>query len=149
MATSTLVRASQADSASVSVSGFITISIAGTLYTLTGNVGTSIVVAYHQPFADAANIGTIYSIVTDVGKALGSTTMEKDVNDTLALLQPVPVLKPIVDKLINANIRITDLEINTNTNTYQFGFGLDFTNDPVAIGSIALDSFGLVITAQG
>ena len=149
MATSTLVRASQADSASVSVSGFITISIAGTLYTLTGNVGTSIVVAYHQPFADAANIGTIYSIVTDVGKALGSTTMEKDVTDTLALLQPVPVLKPIVDKLINANIRITDLEINTNTNTYQFGFGLDFTNDPVAIGSIALDSFGLVITAQG
>jgi len=149
MATSTLVRASQADSASVSVSGFITISIAGTLYTLTGNVGTSIVVAYHQPFADAANIGTIYSIVTDVGKALGSTTMEKDVNDTLALLQPVPVLKPIVDKLINANIRITDLEINTNTNTYQFGFGLDFTNDPVAIGSIALDSFGLVVTAQG
>ena len=149
MATSTLVRASQADSASVSVSGFITISIAGTLYTLTGTVGSSIVVAYHQPFADAANVGTIVSIVTDVGKALGSTTMERDVNDTLDMIRPVPVLGPIVDKLTNANIRITDLEINTATSTYQFGFGLDFTNDPVAIGSIALDSFGLVVTAQG
>jgi len=65
------------------------------------------------------------------------------------MIRPVPVLGPIVDKLTNANIRITDLEINTATSTYQFGFGLDFTNDPVAIGSIALDSFGLVVTAQG
>lgn len=149
MAKGTLVATSQLDGVSVSVAGFITVNIGGTLYTLTGTVGSSIVVAYHRPFAEAANVGTIASIVTDVGTALGSDSMAADVTDALETIKTVPVLGPVAVKIATANIRITDLEINTATSTYQFGFGLDFTNDPVKIGNISLDSFGLVVTAQG
>jgi hypothetical protein len=135
----------------VSVAGFITVDIGGTKYTLEGTVGSSIVVAYHRPFADAANVGTIASIIGDVGTALGSTNLAANVNNALDELKPVPLLGPVVNAIATANIRITDLAINTATKTYQFGFGLDFTQEvpPIQVGSIALDSFGLVVTAQG
>jgi hypothetical protein len=149
MAKSTLIEASSSIDTKVTVGGFITVEIGNTLFTLRGTVGDHIIVAYHAPFAEAADLGNIRSMIIEVGTALGSKNMAKEVDDALVKIEGVPLLGPITVKIAEANIRITDLEINTATKTYQFGFGLDFTKEPVELPPLKLNSFGLVITAQG
>jgi hypothetical protein len=145
MTTTTLVQAGTGST--IQVAGFITVDISGTPYTLSGTVGSAIVVDYHRSFADAANVGTIQSIITSVATALGSTSLGAEVSAALDSVKGVPFLGPVVAVLTTSNVRITDLAINTATRTYQFGFGLDLTGQDIKLGSITLDSFGLVVTS--
>jgi len=146
MTTTTLVQAGT-NTSTVQVAGFITVDISGTPYTLSGTVGDAIIVDYHRSFAEGANLGSIVDIAGSVGHALGYDDLGKVATDAATALTNVPFLKPLSAALLTANVRITDLAINTATSTYQFGFGLDLTGQGLAIASVALDSFGIVVTS--
>ena len=142
----------------VEVDGSITLKIANQPFTLAGKLSkitvnnvakSAIVVAYHREFADAASLGSVTSIAAEVAGAFGVSGVKDQVDTAIGDLQAIPMFGDFVDKIANANIRITDLGINTVTNVYQFGFGLDFTENPLTIGGdqgLVLEAVGLRVT---
>jgi len=142
------VGAATGTGSTLTVAGTVVLTIAGQQYTLTGTVGSAIIVEYHKPFDQAISIGSITSIAGEVGTALGVPQIGTQATSAVNSLSGVPVLGSVVAAIANANIRITDLAINTQTKTYQFGFAFDFTagGSPPTLAGITLDAFGLLVS---
>lgn len=139
------------DPSSITVAGFITMEISGQTYTLDGTVGSTVVVAYHKPFAESVSLGPITAIVGNVAAAFGQPDFGKTITDEVTALSTAapPILSSVIAVLNTAPVRITDLAVNTATKQYQFGFALDFTLSDISVAGIKLDAFGLVISYQG
>jgi hypothetical protein len=134
------------------VEGFVTLDISGTPYTLSGKFSkpTGIVFAYHKPFEEALRIGSIDTIITEVGtKLVGADDAAgfKDKWDSAKeVMAATPLVGEISDKIIAAQICITDLGINTKIGEYQFGFAFDLRDDPLGLGPIEIQAFGVKLT---
>ena len=131
------------------VEGSVTVSIAGHTYTLTGTLGSSVIVEYHAAFEDAISLGSIDQIATKIGEDLHVPGLGADITtarDQLNQLQ-LPVVGDLVKALTSASIRITDLEINTQTKAYGIGIALDFTQLPP--GTNPPELFGITLLSLG
>ena len=133
------------------VEASLTISIAGHPYTLTGIVGTQIVVYYHASPDTGIVLGNIVEMAEHVGEALGLSSIGKAALDLANAVNnsTIPVFSQIATVVLTAPIVITDLVINTETKIYQFGFALDFTGLSIGINhpvQLSLLYFSLKVT---
>ncbi|MEO1084112.1 MAG: hypothetical protein AAFY88_07710 [Acidobacteriota bacterium] len=143
---STTLAAPEAAAGNVTVDGSLVININGRDYTLSGTVGTHLIVKYASEFPDGANIGTILDIVGSVATALGAPGLKEDVESAITSLNDVPILGSVVKALTTSPVQITYLEINTATNTYGFGFAVDFRGQGIKVGEVELSAFGLKVS---
>jgi hypothetical protein len=137
--------------ATTTYEGSVTFTIAGQQYTLTGTLGNDFIMSYHASFADSISLGTVAQMADQIGTAIGVPGLGDEIKNVQAGLQTIPVLGPLVNLILNASIRITDLEINTQAKRYQVGLALDFTTEPVAqrqLFGITLESLGFKATYQ-
>lgn len=133
---------------STTVEGSITLTIGPKTYTLTGTLGDHLIVEYHATFEDSISLGSVDTIATEIGTAMGFPGFGAEIQSVHSSLAQVPVLGSIASVLTTASVRITDLEINTQTNTYGVGLALDFTTSspaPKLLG-IELLSLGFKVT---
>jgi hypothetical protein len=133
---------------STTVQGSITLTIGPKTYTLTGTLGDHLIVEYHATFEDSISLGSVDTIATEIGTAMGFPGFGAEIQSVHSSLAQVPVLGSIANVLTTASVRITDLEINTQTNTYGVGLALDFTTSsptPKLLG-IELLSLGFKVT---
>jgi hypothetical protein len=128
----------------------VSVMIAGHPFTLDGSLDVKgIVVEYHAPFDKAVNLGTITSVATEIGNALGFSDLATDLTTTQQSIfgggGPLASLALAIEQI---QIRITDLVINQATSTYGIGLALDFTglNPPPTLFNITLLSVGFKVT---
>jgi hypothetical protein len=137
-----------ASGSTTTVDGSITVSIAGQTYTLTGTLGSDLIVEYHKDFDEAISLGEVSAIAPSIATALNFPDLATEITDALNSLNTLPVLGQAISVVLSASARITDLEINTQTKTYGVGLALDFTTSspqPTLLG-ITLVSLGFKVT---
>ncbi len=137
-----------AAASTTTVEGSITLTIADHIYTLSGTLGTDLIVEYHATFDDAISLGTVGAIAPSIATAFNFPDLATEITNTLNQVGQLPVVGPIASVLLTATTRITDLEINTQTKTYGVGIALDFTHStptPELFG-ITLLSLGFKVT---
>ena len=128
------------------VRGFIILDVAGEQFTLTGTIGTNIVVSYHREFRDAPALGSIKKAAAALAGAIGGgVSFDDKIEEFAKTLEKIPVLGDIFEAFLTATVRITDLEINTVTKTYEIGIALDFSDAPISVGQVTMQAFGLNI----
>jgi hypothetical protein len=136
-----------APTATTTIEGMVTLTIASHKFTLAGTLAKSaVIVEYHADFADSITLGTIKEITIELGQIFGLDNLQADIDAALDQIRSLPNAVNLANQLLNASVRITDLVINTATNTYGFGMALDFTADPPTLFDIKLDSIGFKVT---
>jgi hypothetical protein len=138
-----------ATGSTTTVDGFITVKIAGQSYTLTGSLGSDLIIEYHKDFADSISLGPVGDIAPQIATAFNFPDLAGDITTALNSLSTLPVAGQGIKVVLSASARITDLEINTQTKTYGVGLALDFTTStpqPSLLG-ITLMSLGFKVTS--
>jgi hypothetical protein len=127
------------------IDGSITVSIAGQNYTLTGTLGSDLIIEYHEDFDQAISLGPVADIAPKIAAAFNFPDLASEITDGLDSLKS---LGSAISAVLTASAKITDLEINTQTSTYGVGLALDFTTSspqPMLFG-ITLISLGFKVT---
>ena len=144
-----LMAAEGAPEAHLVTEGFIRITINEQPYELRGTVGDHLKVAWHKPFEEAIDMGTIPEMVGAVAGAIGvadGASFTAELNAKLDALEKIGGLKPVAHTLKTASVRITDLGIDTQVGKYEFGFGVDLSASGIAYKGVSMDAFGLLFT---
>jgi hypothetical protein len=118
-------------------------------FELRGTVGDHLKVAWHKPFDEAIDLGTIPEMVGAVAGAIGvadGASFKAELDAKLDALENIGGLKPVAHLLKTATVRITDLGIDTQVGKYEFGFGIDLSASSIAYKGVSLDAFGLLFT---
>ncbi len=126
----------------------------GQQYTLAGTYNTgsdagkggSFILAYHATFEDAITLGPIGDIAPSIATALQFPELAKVLTDAgNAIKNSYAGFAAILD----ASLKITDIEINTLSSTYQIGVALDFTTipDKIEFAGITLQSLSFKVTS--
>lgn len=137
------------EEATLVTEGFIHVTINEQHYELRGTVGAHLKVAWHKPFEEAIELGTIPEMVGAVAGAIGvadAASFKAELEAKLDALEKIGGLKPVAHLLKTATVRITDLGIDTQIGKYEFGFGVDLSKAGVAYKGVSLDAFGLLFT---
>lgn len=133
-----------ASGSTTTIDGSITVSIAGQTYTLTGTLGSDLIVEYHKDFDEAISLGQVDTIAPAIATAFNFPDLASEITNAQNSLSALPG----ISTFLTASARITDLEINTQTKTYGVGLALDFTTStpqPTLLG-ITLVSLGFKVT---
>ena len=149
MGAAPLLGAEGAPESTLVTEGFIGVTINEQYYELRGTVGDHLKVAWHKPFAEAIDLGTIPDMVGAVAGAIGVTngaSFKAELEAKLDALEKIGGLKPVAHTLKTASVRITDLGIDTQAGRYEFGFGVDLSAAGVAYKGVSMDAFGLLFT---
>jgi hypothetical protein len=130
------------------IDGSITVDIAGQQYTLTGTLGSALIIEYHKDFDEAISLGPVGDIAPQIANAFNFPDLATDITQTLKDLGTLPGIGPAISAFLTASARITDLEINTQTKTYGVGLALDFTTSSPqpSVFDITLISLGFKVT---
>lgn len=129
--------------------GFIRITINEQPYELRGTVGDHLKVAWHKPFEEAIDLGTLPEMVGGVAGAIGvadGASFKAGLDEKLNALEKIGGLQPVAHALKTATVRITDLGIDTQAEKYEFGFGVDLSASGIAYKGVSMDAFGLLFT---
>lgn len=128
--------------------GAVYLSFNGESIALSTNDLKSINFAYHaESFREAIAMGTPAQAVEAIlVKFANAPTTWETIKGKLDEFGQLPVIGPVVTKLMAADVVITDFVINQPDGVYQFGIGLRFTNEPPSIGPITLDGFAVKVT---
>jgi hypothetical protein len=138
-----------ADSATLVTQGYIRVTIGDDHFELRGTVGDHLKVAWHKPFEEAVDLGTIPEMVGAVAGAIGvadAAHFTDELNKKLDALESIGGLKPVAHLLKTATVKVTDLAIDTQIGKYEFGFGVDLSASDVSYKGVSLDAFGLLFT---
>lgn len=134
------------DTTTVTVDGYIVITINGQDFVLDGTVGTDIIVEYHKSFDEAFPVGTIGQIITMVADALGLGSSDFGTKFQAAV-NSIPITG-VANALNQMVVKVTDIGINTSTKVYQFGICADLSavTPPLQLNSLMFKGFGVKFT---
>ncbi len=131
--------------------GFIAVTIGGKQFIAEGELSTQINVKYHKPYQEAIDVGTVTSLVGEIGSLIpGGNEIGKKMTGAVDWLKSEDgALKVVGTFLDKADIRIYHLEIDTASSTYGLGIAFDLRNAGAEFHGIKLDAIGLTVVHKG
>jgi hypothetical protein len=99
------------------------------------SIAAGIDVDYEADIDTAFSLGPVNDAVTEITRVLGLGSGFDPVTEATSKFQGVPGLDSLTTAIASAELKILKLSINTSTGTFGFGFALDFTNNPLTLGS--------------
>lgn len=133
------------------IDGYVRVTINAEQFELRGTVGEHLKVAWHKPFEEGVNLGSVLDMSAAVAKALGVQQAEAFAAQLKARIDGligVPALEAIAKVFTTDPVIVTDLAIDTEVGKYQFGFGVDLSGNepPLGYKGVEMTAFGLLFT---
>lgn len=122
------------------------LEIGGKDFVLTGKAfEEGITVVYHKSYDEAINLGSVLTILDQIGGLIGISTLSTQVTSFINGLPDV--LSGIINGFATADIRLTDFvidttgKVNDGKNTFEIGIGLIFVGTQPKVAGIQLNGF--------